>query len=88
MVSVLALRGVDGGFKHQLGQTKHFKIGICYLFAAREAFTSKSKDGLAWNQDNVLGVEPHIYLMTVVSRDIESVYHHLMEIQPVLKDFP
>ena len=69
MVSVLALSEVDGGFKRHLGQTKHFKIGICYLSAVWEAFRSKSKDGLAWNQDNVLRVECHIYQMTVVSRE-------------------
>jgi len=30
MVSVLALSAVDRGFEFQSGQTKDYKIGICY----------------------------------------------------------
>jgi len=35
-----------------LDQTKDYKIGMC-CFSSTHAVWSKSKDGLAWNQDNV-----------------------------------
>jgi hypothetical protein len=43
---------VDRGFEPQSGQTKDFKIGICCFSAEHAALRGKSKDGLAWNQDN------------------------------------
>ena len=53
MVSVLASSGVDCGFEPWSGQTKEYKIGICYFSAKHAALQRKSKDGLAQNQDNV-----------------------------------
>ena len=53
MVSVHASIVVDYGFKPQSGQTKDYKIGICRFYAKHASLSSKSKDGLAWNQDNV-----------------------------------
>jgi hypothetical protein len=53
MVSVLASSAVDHGFKPRSGQTKDYKIGICYLSVKHAALRSKSKDWLARNQNNV-----------------------------------
>jgi hypothetical protein len=53
MVSVLALSEVDHGFKPWLGRSKDFKISICCFSAKHAALRRKSKDWLAWNQDNV-----------------------------------
>jgi hypothetical protein len=53
MVSVLASSAVDRGFEPRSGQTKDYKIGICCFSAKHEALRSKSKDWLAWNQNNV-----------------------------------
>jgi hypothetical protein len=53
MVSVLASSAVDHGFKPQSGQTKGYKIDICCLSAKHAALRRKSRDWLAWNQDNV-----------------------------------
>jgi hypothetical protein len=53
MVSVHASIVVDYGFKPQSGQTKDYKIGICSFYAKHALLSSKSKDELAWNQDNV-----------------------------------
>jgi hypothetical protein len=46
MVSVLASSVVDRGFKN-------YKIGICCFSAKQATLQRKSKDWLAWNQDNV-----------------------------------
>jgi hypothetical protein len=53
MVSVLALSAVDRGFESQSGQTKDYKIGICCFTTKHAALKRKSKDWLAWNEDNV-----------------------------------
>ena len=53
VVSVLASSVVDRGFKSWLGQTKEFKIGICYFSVKHAVSRKKSKDWLARNQDNV-----------------------------------
>ena len=53
MVSVVASSAVDCGFKPWSGQTKDYKIGICCFSAKLPALRRKSKDWLAWNQDNV-----------------------------------
>ena len=53
MVSMLALSAVNCGFEPRSGQTKDYKIGICFFSAKHAAFRRKSKDGLARNQDNV-----------------------------------
>ena len=53
MVSVLALSAVDRGFESQSGQTKDYKIGICCFSTKHAALKRKSKDWLAWNEDNV-----------------------------------
>ena len=33
MVSMLASSAIDGGFEHQSGQAKDYKIGVCCFFA-------------------------------------------------------
>ena len=40
-------------FVSRAGQTKDCKIGICCFSTKHAAFTRKSKDCLAWNQDNM-----------------------------------
>ena len=64
MVSVYASIVVDYGFKPQSGQTKDYKMCICSFYVKHASLSSKSKDGLAWNQDNVSGVELHVYQQT------------------------
>jgi hypothetical protein len=53
MVSVFASSAVDCGFEPRLGLTKDYKIGICCFSAKHAALRRKSKDWLAWNQNNV-----------------------------------
>jgi hypothetical protein len=53
VVSMLATSAVDRGFEPRSGQTKDYKIGICCFFAKHAALRRKSKDWLAWNQNNV-----------------------------------
>ena len=53
MVSVPASSTVDRGLEPRSGQTKDSKIGICCFSAKHAALRRKSKDWLAWNQDNV-----------------------------------
>ena len=53
MVSVLDSSAVDRGFEPWSVQTKDYKIGICCFSAKHAALRSKSKDGLARNQNNV-----------------------------------
>jgi hypothetical protein len=53
MVRVLASSAVERGFELRLGQTNNYKIGICCFSAKHAALRRKSKDWLAWNQDNV-----------------------------------
>ena len=53
MVSVLASGMVDRGFYPWSGQTKDFKIGICYFSANYAELRKKNKDWLARNQNNV-----------------------------------
>jgi hypothetical protein len=53
MVSVLASSAVDRGFLPRSGQTKDYKIGICYFSAKHATLRRKSKDWLARNEDNV-----------------------------------
>ena len=43
MVSTLALRVVDHGFEPASGQTKDYKIGICYFSAKHAALRKKNK---------------------------------------------
>jgi hypothetical protein len=52
MVSMLASSAIDW-VRAPVGQTKDYKIGICYFSAKRTALRRKSKDWLAWNQNNV-----------------------------------
>ena len=47
MVRVLHSSVVDRGFDPQSGQTKDYKIGICFFSAKYAALRSKSKDRLA-----------------------------------------
>jgi hypothetical protein len=51
--NVLASSVVYRGFEPRLGQTKDYKIGICCFSGKHAALSRKSKDWLAWNQDNV-----------------------------------
>ena len=53
MVSVLVSSVVDRGFEFRPGQTKDYKIGICYFSVKHTALRRKSKDCLARNQNNV-----------------------------------
>jgi hypothetical protein len=53
MVSVLTSSVVDRGFEPWSGQTKNYKIGICYFSAKHAALRRKSKNWLARNQYNV-----------------------------------
>ena len=53
MDSMLASSAVDRGFDARSGQTKDYKIGMCCFSAKHAALRSKSKDWLAWNQNNV-----------------------------------
>ena len=54
MVGVLASRAVDDGFESWLGQAKDNIIGICCFSAKHTVLRSKTKEWLAWNQDNLL----------------------------------
>ena len=53
MVSVLASSAVDRGFDLWSGQTKDYKINICCFSAKHATLGRRSKDWLAWNQNNV-----------------------------------
>ena len=53
MVSMIASKAVDRGFKPPWGQTKNHKICICFFSTKHAALRSKSKDWLAWKQNNV-----------------------------------
>ena len=53
MVSMLASCAVDHGFEPRSDQTKDYKIGICCFSAKHAGLRRKTKDWLAWNQDNV-----------------------------------
>ena len=53
MVIMLASSAVDCGFEPWSGQTKDYKIGICFFSAMHAALRRKNKDWLARNQDNV-----------------------------------
>ena len=45
MVSVLSSSAVDRGFEPRSGQTKDYRIGICFFSAKHAALRRKSKDG-------------------------------------------
>ena len=53
MVSVLASNAIDCVFEPRSGQTKDYKIGISCFSAKHASLRRKSKNWLAWNQDNV-----------------------------------
>jgi hypothetical protein len=53
MFSMLASSAVDRGFEPRSGETKHYEIGICCFSVKYAALRRKSKDWLAWNQNNV-----------------------------------
>ena len=67
MVSVLTLSAVYRGFEPRSGQTKDYKIDICYFFAKHASLRKKSKDWLARNRDNVPKWGNMVYPRTVVS---------------------
>jgi hypothetical protein len=53
MVGMLASSAVDRGFEPRWGKTKEYKIGMCCFSAKQAALRRKSKDWLAWKQNNV-----------------------------------
>ena len=53
MVSILTSSVVDCEFESQLGQTKFYITGICFIPAKHAALRRKSKDWLARNRDNM-----------------------------------
>jgi len=53
MVSMLVSSAVDRGCEPWSGQTKDYRIGIYCFSAKHTALRRKSKDWLAWNEDNV-----------------------------------
>ena len=53
MVSMPTSSAGDCGFEPRSGQTKDYKIGICFFSAKHAALRRKSKDWLARNRDNV-----------------------------------
>jgi hypothetical protein len=68
MVSVLTSSAVDRGFELRSDQTKDYKIGIWCFSAKHTALSTKSKDWLARNQDNVSKwSNMSVYPRTVVS---------------------
>ena len=52
MVSMLSSGVVDVGLS-LIGSNQNYKIGICCFSAKHAALRRKSKDWLAWNQENV-----------------------------------
>ena len=68
MVSMLASRDVDHGFKPWLCQTKDYKIGICCSSNKHTALRNKSKDWLdmlSECRDMILGCDPIDYYASV-----------------------
>ena len=53
MVTVLASSAVDRVFEPRSGQTKDYKLGICFFSAKHTALRGKSKHWLARNQNKV-----------------------------------
>ena len=53
MVSVLASSAVDRGFKPRAGRTKEYKFCICCFSAKHAALSTKRKDWLTRNRNNV-----------------------------------
>ena len=53
MIGVLASSVVDCMFEPRAGQTKDYNIGICCFSAKHAALSSKRKNWLARNQNNV-----------------------------------
>ena len=52
MVSMLASSAVDCEFEPHSSRTKEYKFGIGCFSIKHAALRSKSKDWLAWNQNN------------------------------------
>ena len=53
MVIAFASSAQDRGFQSLPGQTKDYKIGICWFSDKDTALRKKNKDWVARNQDNV-----------------------------------
>jgi hypothetical protein len=53
IVSVVVSRAVDRWFKHRSGQTKDYKIGMCFFFAKHKSLRRMTKEWLGREQDNV-----------------------------------
>ena len=48
IVSVLASSAIDRGFEPRSGQTKDYKLGICYFSANHTALRRKSNQNNKW----------------------------------------
>jgi hypothetical protein len=53
LINVLVSSAIYCGFEHRSGQNKDYKIGICCFSAKHASLRKRSKDLLAWNQNNV-----------------------------------
>jgi hypothetical protein len=60
MVSILTSNAVDCGFEPRSGQTKDYKIGMCYFSSKHKTKRIRAKTG--WLRISVQ-VERHIYLI-------------------------
>lgn len=68
---------VCSGSQPRSGQTKHYKIGICFFDAKHTALiTSKRKDRFALNQDNVVPITTKIKLTVHTGHH----HHHFTDI--------
>jgi hypothetical protein len=63
IVSMITLSALYHGLDH----AKTMKLVFFASLTKHASLRNKSKDLLAWNKDNVSGVEQHVYLLTVVS---------------------
>ena len=91
MVSVLASSVVDRWFELRLGETKDYKIGMCFFSVKHtEELRSKSKDWLFRNQDyqsratclHTVGCVSEQYKNPTKSVDLVQIgrYHHSIDI--------
>ena len=64
------------------GQTKDYRIGICCFSAKHAALRSKSKDWLAWHQNNMSewsDMSIRGLLFQCVGLEHSGPHHHLIE---------
>ena len=80
MVSEFVSSAVDHGFEPWSGQSKDYKIDICCFSAKHVALRRKSKDCLAWNQNNVSewsDISTQWLLLAHLAKGNVRFYHHL-----------